>query len=81
MTATTMTRKGLTIPALTAASPIIRPPTIPIAGPTGFGSRMPASRRISIEISRISTSMTDGKGTPCRVSIIESASSVGISPG
>ncbi|MNP58891.1 hypothetical protein D3C76_1538460 [compost metagenome] len=64
VTATTITRKGLTIPAFTAASPITKPPTMPIAGPMGLGNRMPASRRISIEISRIMTSMTEGKGTP-----------------
>ncbi|MNE83693.1 hypothetical protein D3C80_1805310 [compost metagenome] len=34
-----------------------------------------------MEISRISTSIIEGKGTPCRVSIMDSASSVGISPG
>ncbi|MMZ61204.1 hypothetical protein D1872_233380 [compost metagenome] len=76
-----MTKKGLTIPACTAASPMIRPPTIPIAGPIGFGSLIPASRKISIEISNTNTSIKEGKGTPCLDSIIEMASSVGINPG
>lgn len=74
VTATTITRNGLTIPACTAASPMIRPPTIPIAGPMGFGRRIPASRKISMEISRISTSIKAGKGTPWRASIMEMAS-------
>ncbi|MNC38247.1 hypothetical protein D3C75_868420 [compost metagenome] len=81
VTATTMTRNGLTIPAFTAASPIIRPPTMPIAGPIGFGSRIPASRRISMDTSKIRTSMIEGNGTPWRVSMMLITSSVGINPG
>ncbi|MNP48481.1 hypothetical protein D3C76_1426040 [compost metagenome] len=76
-----MTKKGLTIPACTAASPMIRPPTIPIAGPIGLGNLIPASRKISIEISNINISIREGNGTPCLASIIEIASSVGINPG
>ncbi|MNN89766.1 hypothetical protein D3C81_2076270 [compost metagenome] len=64
VTATTITRIGLTIPASTAACPIIRPPTIPIAGPIGLGRRSPASRNISMETSMISASTSEGKGTP-----------------
>ncbi|MNZ87732.1 hypothetical protein D3C78_1066020 [compost metagenome] len=81
VTATTMTKKGLTMPACTAASPMIRPPTMPIAGPIGLGRRIPASRNTSIEISRIKTSIMDGNGTPCRESMIVIASSVGSNPG
>ena len=40
-TATTITMIGLTIPALTAASPTTRPPTIPIVCPIGPGNRIP----------------------------------------
>ena len=79
--ATTITIIGLMIPACTAASPIIRPPTIPIAGPIGFGKRKPASRRISMDIYIMSASIRAGKGTPSRVFIIEIASFVGINPG
>ncbi|MNR41218.1 hypothetical protein D3C85_1595800 [compost metagenome] len=79
--ATTMTRIGLTIPACTAASPIMRPPTIPIAGPIGFGRRSPASRNISMAVSIISASSRDEKGTPTLVAIIEITNLVGIKPG
>ena len=40
--ATTTTIIGLTIPADTAASPIMSPPTIPIVLPRGPGIRIPA---------------------------------------
>ncbi|MNP12237.1 hypothetical protein D3C76_1044640 [compost metagenome] len=81
VTATTITRNGLTIPALTEASPIIKPPTIPIAGPIGFGKRTPASLNISMDISIINASIREGKGTPCLDSIIVTTNFVGISPG
>ncbi|MNV70259.1 hypothetical protein D3C71_1632130 [compost metagenome] len=81
VTDTTMTKIGLTIPASTAACPMIRPPTIPIAGPIGLGKRSPASRKISIETSIIKASINTVKGTPCREAIIEMANLVGIKPG
>ncbi|MNZ95955.1 hypothetical protein D3C78_1151300 [compost metagenome] len=81
VTETTMTRIGLTIPASTAACPMIRPPTIPIAGPIGLGKRRPASLKISIEISIINASINTEKGTPCLELIIEIANFVGINPG
>ncbi|MNP34255.1 hypothetical protein D3C76_1275320 [compost metagenome] len=54
---------------------------MPIAGPIGFGSLIPASRKISKEIANIKPSIIAGNGTPCLASIIEMASSVGINPG
>ena len=51
--ATTIIRIGLTIPALTAASPKIKAPTIPIVEPIGEGTLKPASLIISNEISGI----------------------------
>lgn len=40
--ATIITRIGLTMLAETAASPIIKPPTIPIVEPIGEGIRIPS---------------------------------------
>ena len=61
--ATTTTITGLTMPADTAACPMIRPPTMPMVLPIGPGMRIPASRRSSKANSMIKTSTTLGKGT------------------
>ncbi|CJG70803.1 Uncharacterised protein [Streptococcus pneumoniae] len=79
--ATTITKIGLTIPACTAASPMINPPTMPIAGPIGFGNRSPASLKISIDSSINKASIRAGNGTPDLDPIIEIANLVGINPG
>ena len=62
--ATTIITIGDTIPALTAASPKTRAPTILIAAPIGDGIRMLLSRKISKVIIIIITSKAVGKGTP-----------------
>src|SRR5699024_1980758 len=49
-------------PALTTASPIIKPPTIPIVSPIGEGSRIPDSRINSIVIAINRTSKKGWKG-------------------
>ena len=54
--ATTITIKFDTSPALTIASPITSPPTIPIVGPIGAGNRIVASRITSMKSSTISAS-------------------------
>ena len=72
-----MIKIGLTIPALTAACPITRAPTIPIVGPIGEGTLRPASRISSKEISRTNNSKIIGKGTLAREAKIEKSSSVG----
>ena len=46
--ATTTTIKFDTRPALTIASPMTSPPTIPIVGPIGAGNRIVASRMTSM---------------------------------
>ena len=61
--ATTMTIIGLTTPAVTAACPIIRPPTIPIVLPMGPGILTPASLKSSKANSINSTSTSAGNGT------------------
>ena len=60
--ATTITIKFDTSPALTIASPITSPPTIPIVGPIGAGNRIVASRMTSMKISTISASKVDDTG-------------------
>ena len=75
--ATTITTIGLTRLASTAACPIIRPPTIPIVFPIAPGSRTPASRNSSKEISMRMTSSAAGKGTPIRASQKDNKSGVG----
>ena len=69
---------GLTIFALTAASPKISAPTIPIVGPTGDGTLKPASRISSKETSIIRISMITGNGTSSLEDIIANSNSVGI---
>ena len=61
--ATTIIKIGLTIPALTAASPKIKAPTIPMVGPIGEGTLKPASLISSKENSNNSISTIIGKGT------------------
>ena len=75
--ATIIIRVGLTILALTAASPITNAPTIPIVEPIGEGTLSEASRISSkaISIARIST--ITGKGTFSLEASIEKRSSVG----
>lgn len=64
--ATTITIAGETRPALTAASPITKAPTMLTACPTGRGNLTPASRKTSKIISRMKASTTAGKGIPSR---------------
>ncbi len=76
-----ITTVGLTIPASTAADPIIIPPTIPMVELTGEGNRMPASRKSSNANSIIITSPTTEKGIFCLVAAIFIAKAVGINSG
>ena len=71
VTAIIITKNGFTIPAFTAASPITRPPTIPIVYPIGFGNRIPASRINSIVKAIINVSIYAGNGTPSLAPAIE----------
>ena len=75
--ATTIIRIGLTIPALTAASPKIKAPTIPIVEPIGEGTLKPASLISSKENSISKSSKSIGKGTFSLADNIEKSSSVG----
>lgn len=77
--ATIIIRIGLTRFALTAASPKINPPTIPIVGPMGEGTRTPASRISSKDISINRISKITGNGTVSRAASIVNNSSVGSS--
>jgi hypothetical protein len=61
--AITIIMMGETIPALTAASPNINPPSIEIADPEVFDIRKSDSFNISKHISINSASMYAGKGT------------------
>ena len=72
-----MIKIGLTIPALTAACPITKAPTIPIVGPIGEGTLKPASRINSNETSNTNNSKIIGKGTLAREARIENNNSVG----
>lgn len=58
--ATTIVIVYETNPALTIASPITKPPTIPIVWPTRLGSRSPASLKSSNISSRIIASTIGG---------------------
>ena len=71
VSATIITTMGLTRFALTAASPMIRPPTIPIAFPSAPGTRTPASLINSKASSSSISSVTLVKGTPSRASAKE----------
>ena len=75
--ATIIIKIGLTKLALTAASPKISPPTIPMVGPMGEGTRTPASRISSNDISINSISKMTGNGTVSRAASIVKRSSVG----
>lgn len=75
--ATIIIRVGLTIPALTAASPKIRAPTIPIEEPIRDGTLRLASRISSKEISISKISKVTGKGTFARAAKIENNNGVG----
>ena len=66
VTATIITPNGETIPALTAASPKTKAPTMLIEAPIIAGMRISLSRRISKAIDKIITSATVEKGTPSR---------------
>ena len=66
LNATITTAIGLTRLALTAASPMISPPTIPIVPLKAPGIRIPASRISSNASSINNTSRRLGNGTPCR---------------
>lgn len=68
---------GLTRLALTAASPRIRAPTIPIVVPNGPGTRSPASRISSKENSIKKISKITGKGTAFLEAAMVNKSSVG----
>ena len=68
---------GLTKFALTAASPKIKPPTIPIVGPMGEGTRTPASLINSKDIYINKISKITGKGTVSRAASIVKSNSVG----
>ena len=75
--ATTIIKIGLTIPALTAACPITKAPTIPIVGPIGDGTLKPASRINSKDNSSTNNSKIIGKGTLAREAKMENNNSVG----
>ena len=75
--ATIIIRIGLTTPALTAASPIIKAPTIPIVGPMGEGTLKPASLISSKETSKSNSSKKIGNGTFSREAKIVNNNSVG----
>ncbi|MPN14569.1 hypothetical protein SDC9_161896 [bioreactor metagenome] len=77
--ATVMTMGAPTIPALTAASPMINAPTMLMAWPTGRGKRTPASRRISKAKIMINASTKTGKGVPSLALAIRRSNVVGIS--
>lgn len=77
--ATIIIKIGLTIFALTAASPSTSAPTIPIVGPIGEGTLKPASRISSNDISIIRISKIIGNGTVWREAAIANNNSVGIS--
>ena len=76
--ATMMIRIGLTMLASTAACPRTKAPTIPIVCPSGVGTRTPASRISSREISIMRISKKIGKGTDSREPMMTSNNSVGI---
>lgn len=67
VSATIITKIGLTILAETIACPNIKVPTIPSVGPTGAGVRILASRIISNAISIIKSSISMVNGTFSRV--------------
>ena len=77
--ATIIIETGLTKLAVTAASPNINAPIIPIVGPIGLGILRPASRINSKEISISKTSITTGNGTLFLEPAIVNRSSVGTS--
>lgn len=70
VTAMMITKMGLTIDAVTAASPIRSAPTMPIVGPMGEGMRIPASRMSSKPRYITKTSMYSGKGMGSRAAAI-----------
>lgn len=70
-------KTGLTKFALTAASPSIIPPTIPIVGPIGDGTLIPASRINSNETSINKISNIVGNGTVSRAASMVKSNSVG----
>ena len=74
-----MIRIGLTMWAVTAASPKIKAPTIPNVAPTGPGTLKLDSLISSKEISISNISTNVGKGTDSRAAAIVNNSSVGIS--
>ena len=77
--ATIMMEIGLTKFALTAASPKIKAPIIPIVGPIGFGILSPASRINSKDNSISITSTITGNGTLFLEPAIVNSNSVGTS--
>lgn len=62
VTAMMITNIGLTIEAVTAASPMSKAPTMPMVGPIGEGIRMPASLMSSNPKNMTKTSTKSGKG-------------------
>ena len=77
-TATTMSTAGETILASTAAVPTTRPPMMDTVWPMDWGSRSPASWRISKASSSTTTSKEERKGTFCLASMMDRARRVGI---
>ena len=77
-TATTISTAGETILASTAAEPTTRPPMMETVWPMDWGSRSPASCRISKAMSRTMTSKAERKGTFCLAAMMDRASRVGI---
>ena len=78
VSATIITKIGLTMFAVTIAWPKISVPTIPKVGPTGAGALIDASRIISKATSIMSSSISIEKGTFSLVPAIEKSKSVGI---
>ena len=78
MIATIIIEIGLTILALTAASPKTNAPTIPIVEPIGAGTLIPASCISSNANSIKIISNSIESGTACLEEIIENSNSVGI---
>ncbi len=79
--ATITTIIGLAIPADTAASPTIKPPTIPMVFPSGPGILIPASRRSSKENSINNVSIVTENGTVALVSYSDLSSGNGTKDG
>ncbi len=79
--ATMITTGAETIPAVTAASPMISAPTMVTAEPTSFGRRSPASRTASKASSISTVSTMVGKGIRSRDDAKVKSCSVGTASG